>query len=93
MQYVNFEECRGLTGTAESQGMSDGHILFNTFLRFSRTRFLLPHFILLLFFSFLMPRRSILFLAGDLAQLKLPVGMKNLILDGCDLTGKAQLRE
>ena len=41
--------------------------------------------------SFLLPRRSIFFLAGDLAQLQLPVGMKDLILWGCDkLTGKAQ---
>ena len=39
-----------------------------------------------------MPRRSILFLAGDLAQLHLPVGMKYLNLYGCEnLTGKAQL--
>ena len=33
-----------------------------------------------------------LFLAGDLTQLHLPVGMKKLNLDGCRrLTGKAQL--
>ena len=36
-----------------------------------------------------MPRRSILFLAGDLAQLQLPVGLKDLNLRGTEVTGKA----
>ena len=41
------------------------------------------------FLSFLLPRRSILFLAGDLAQLQLPVGMKDLNLSFTEVTGKA----
>ena len=32
MQSVNFQMCKGLTGTAEL-GISEGHILFNTFFR------------------------------------------------------------
>ena len=40
-----------------------------------------------------MPRRSILFLAGDLAQLQLPVGMKELDLRETKVTGKAHLKE
>ena len=34
-----------------------------------------------------------LFLAGDLTQLHLPVGMQNLNLYNTRVTGKAQLRE
>ena len=34
-----------------------------------------------------------LFLAGDLAQLHLPVGMKDLDLRNTKVAGKAQLRE
>ena len=43
-------------------------------------------------FHFL-PRRSMFFLAGDLTQWHLPVGMKDLNLFGTGVTGKAQLRE
>ena len=54
-----------------------------------------PQYILrssfIFFSSFLLPRRSILFLAGDLAQLHLPVGMKKLNLSFTQVTGKAQL--
>ena len=42
--------------------------------------------------SFLLPLYSILFLAGDLAQLHLPVGMQDLNLSFTEVTGKAQLR-
>ena len=50
-----------------------------------------PH---LFFFIFSPPRRSMLFLAGDLTQWHLPVGMKDLDLGGCRaLTGTARLRE
>ena len=41
--------------------------------------------------SFLLPRRSMLFLAGDLAQWQLPVGMKDLHLFDTEAKGKAQL--
>ena len=41
--------------------------------------------------SSFLPRRSILFLAGDLAQLHLPVGMKKLNVSFTEVTGKAQL--
>ena len=70
--------------------MSEGHILFKKFfLRFSRKRFLIPHLILLPLFCFLLPRRrSVLFLAGDLTQWHLPVGMKDLNLYGTNVTGK-----
>ena len=74
--------------------MSEGHILFNSFFRPAAHA---PSFLTFSFSplsSFIMPRRSILFLAGDLAQLQLPVGMKDLNLYGCmKLTGTAQLRE
>jgi hypothetical protein len=41
------------------------------------------------FLYFLLPRRSImLFIAGDLAQLHLPVGMKDLYLPGTGVTGR-----
>ena len=54
--------------------------------------FLIPHIILLHFLvSFLLPRRSMLFLAGDLAQLHLPVGMKKVDLSGTEVTGKANV--
>ena len=70
--------------------MSEGHILFNSY--FGQTQYILrssfpfsP--------SFLLPRRSMLFLAGDLTQWHLPVGMKDLNLAETKVTGKAQLRE
>ena len=42
-------------------------------------------------FAFLLPRRSMLSLAGDLAQLHLPVGLKEVDLYGTDVTGKANV--
>jgi hypothetical protein len=45
MQEVDFHNCLGLTGTAEIR-MSDGHI-YLMLLAVSRTRFLIPHLILL----------------------------------------------
>ena len=41
--------------------------------------------------SFLLPRRAVVFLAGDLAHVHLPVGMKDLNLFRTGVTGKAQL--
>ena len=69
--------------------MSEGRILFNMFFRPAAVR---PSF-LTFFSSFLLPRRSMLVLAGDLTQLHLPVGMKKLNLRNTTVTGKAQLRE
>ena len=99
MESVNFLACRGLTGTAESKGMSDGQrmslniiYLFNMFGGQPHT---LPHSSPSpsALSSFLLPCRAIFFIAGDLAQLKLPVGMQNLILYDTGVTGKAKLRE
>ena len=45
-----------------------------------------PH---LFFFIFSPPRRSMLFLAGDLTQWHLPVGMQKLNLRYTKVTGKA----
>jgi hypothetical protein len=53
----------------------------------SRSTSFVPHFLILS--SFLLPRRSMLFLAGDLAQWHLPVGMKDLDLSYTKVTGKA----
>ena len=39
------------------------------------------------FYSFLLSRHSILFLTGDLTQLQLPVGMKDLHLFDTEVTG------
>ena len=56
-----------------------------------RTRFLIPHLLLPLlpFLPYILPRRSMLFLAGDLAQLHLPVGMKKVNLSSTKVAGKA----
>ena len=53
----------------------------------SRSTSFVPHFLILS--SFLLPRRSMLFLAGDLTQWHLPVGMQDLLLGGTAVTGKA----
>ena len=45
MQSVNFEHCRGLTGTTESR-MSDGHIYLIRFGGHRRSTSFIPHFIL-----------------------------------------------
>ena len=83
MQSVNFYYCKGLTGTAEL-GMGDGHILFNTFLRSSRTRFLIPHFLLFPLFAF--PS------AGDIDKIVFPEGMQSVNFQSCKgLTGMADL--
>ena len=70
--------------------MSDGHIYLICF-EASRMRFLFPHFLLPPAF-FLSPASSslyMLFLAGDITQWHLPVGMKDLDLRGTNVTGKA----
>ncbi len=49
-----------------------------------------PSFLILFFVplsSFLLPRRSMLFLTGDLTQWHLPVGMKDLNLRKTEVTG------
>ena len=43
------------------------------------------------FVAFLLSRRAVFFLAGDLTQWHLPVGMKDLDLWGTEVTGKAKL--
>ena len=43
------------------------------------------------FFAFFLPRRSMLSLAGDLAQLHLPVGVKKVDLSGTEVTGRANV--
>ena len=70
--------------------MSEVHILFNTFFAIQ------PHTLPYSspspsprFFAFLLSRRAVFFLTGDLAQLKLPVGMKDLNLRSTKVTGKA----
>ena len=52
---------------------------------------LAPSFLILFFLLLfqLVPRRSMLFLAGDLTQWHLPVGMQDLDLRETDVTGKA----
>ena len=57
----------------------------------SRTRFLIPRFNLPRFFAFLLPRRAVFFLTGDIAQWHLPVGMKDLNLGATKVAGKSQL--
>ena len=52
----------------------------------SRSTSFVPHFLILSYF--LLPRRSMLFLAGDLAQWHLPVGMQKLDLGFTEVTGK-----
>ena len=73
--------------------MSDGHILVNTFWRPAAARpsflTLLPFLLFLPSYTFDLPRRAVFFLAGDLTQWHLPVGMKDLILGGTKVTGKA----
>ena len=44
-----------------------------------------------LLYPFLLPRRSMLILAGDLTQWHLPVGMKGLNLQQTEVTGKAHM--
>ena len=54
--------------------------LFNKFLRISRTRLLIPRFLLFPLFAF--PS------AGEVDKLVLPEGMENVIFAGCEgLTG------
>ena len=68
--------------------MSDGHIYLIRFGGQPQYIFF-PHFLLLPAF-FLSPTSSLMFfLAGDLTQWHLPVGMKNLNLGGTEVTGKA----
>ena len=50
MQNVNVSLCYGLTGTAESHGMSEGHSSLKNGLAASRSKFVIPHFILSLTF-------------------------------------------
>ena len=59
----------------------------NCFCVSGRSTSFIPHIILPPFF--LLPRCSMLFLAGDLAQMNLPVGMKDLNLRYTKVTGKA----
>ncbi len=64
--------------------MSEFHIYLIRFGGQPHTSFV-PHFF---FFFFSLPRRSMLFLAGDLTQLQLPVGMKDLNLRYTKVAGK-----
>ena len=67
--------------------MSDVHIYLIRF-EASRSTSLIPHFIPPPFFF--SPASSLmLFLAGDLTQWHLPVGMKDLNLGGTEVAGKA----
>ena len=89
MQRVNFGGCYRLTGTAESR-MSEVYIYL---IRFGGQLHTFPHSSPSPSF-FLLPRRAVFFLAGDLAQLQLPVGLKYLNLGRCrKLKGKAQSKE
>ena len=70
------------------------NIIFNlnSFLRLSRARLLIPHPTSPLPPFFLLPRLSMLYLAGDIAQLKLPEGMQTVNFKYCEgLTGTAEL--
>jgi hypothetical protein len=68
--------------------MSDIHI---SLIRFGGQPHSLPHSSLSFFFFLSPPHRSMLFVAGDLTQWHLPVGMKDLDLGFTKVTGKAQL--
>ena len=64
--------------------MSQGHILFNSFLLISRTRFLIPHFFLYPLFAF--PS------AGAVDKIVFPEGMQTVDFSYCfGLTGTAEL--
>ena len=81
MKAVNFQQCNRITGTADSR-MSDGHIYLICF-EASRTRLLLPHFILLPLFAF--PP------SGAVDKIVLPEGMQSVNFSCCDgITGTAE---
>ena len=82
MQSVIFAGCEGITGTADL-GWSEVHIHL---IRFgghsSRTRFLIPHFLLFPLFAFLS--------AGAVDKIELPEGMQSVNFGYCKgITGTA----
>jgi hypothetical protein len=80
MQSVSFYGCSGLTGPAELE-MSDGHIYL---IRFGGQ----PQHVLRSSFTFSFHSS---FLAGDIGQMKLPVGMQSVNFSYCrGLEGKAE---
>ena len=81
MQRVNFEGCEDLTGTAELGGV---RFIFKIVFEASRTRFLIPHFILFPLFAF--------FSAGEVDKMVLPEGMQTVDFSDCwRITGTAEL--
>jgi histone H2A len=87
MKKLYLYNCQSLTGKSASTA-----VVSSFFLRLSRACFhIIPHFILHPPSPFLLNHLSILFLAGNIGQLNLPVGMQSVDFTYCtSLTGTAE---